>query len=83
MFDTKDNNEAPRFEPRFELILQVRDGNAQPTGKVKVLKTDFAAELERFYDQNCTWEWDQRNRRFKVRKSGKKRRARNKKGDNK
>ena len=47
---------AVKFEehkvPKFELVLQVRDHNGNPTGKTKSFVTDQAEELERYYERN-------------------------------
>lgn len=70
----KDDSAQPRFEPRFEIVLQIRDGNGQPTGKTKSLKSDHANEISNFYDKNCIWEFDKKSGKMKVRNGGRKRR---------
>lgn len=36
----------------FELVIQVRDSQGNPTGKTKTFVTDKAEELELFYNRN-------------------------------
>ncbi len=38
--------------PKFELVLQIRDHNGNPTGKTKSFVTDSAEELDRYYERN-------------------------------
>lgn len=38
---------------RFELVIQVRDSQGNPTGKTKSFYTDKADELELFFNRNA------------------------------
>lgn len=40
--------------PTFELVLQVRDANGQPTGKTKVFSTNDPSDLEGFFVRNSS-----------------------------
>lgn len=43
----EDNN-----NPRFELVIQIRDSLGNPTGKTKSITTDKAEELDTFLQRN-------------------------------
>lgn len=38
--------------PKFELVLQIRDHNGNPTGKTKSFVCDSAEELDKYYERN-------------------------------
>lgn len=41
-----------REAPKFELVLQIRDNNGNPTGKTKSFITDNAEELDKYWQRN-------------------------------
>ena len=49
----KNKNIDKNYQPKFEIVLQVRDSLGAPKGKTISYSTDKSEDLEEFFQRNC------------------------------